>query len=192
MASTSHLRAAQRSAFLANPWFASLTRGQRDALLGAAEVLHLRRGEMLFRQGDPVAAAGSGFYGLAAGLLKGSTLRGDGREAILAVVKPWVAARPVAEVLRLLDGIDVPSAKVQRIDEVMADPQIRARGMVVEQQHPRLGTLRLPNLPFRFSDCDTTIHQVAPDLGEHNAEVLAAWLGHGPDRVAALQAAGAL
>ena len=88
MASTSHLRAAQRSAFLANPWFASLTRGQRDALLGAAEVLHLRRGEMLFRQGDPVGAAGSGFYGLAAGLLKASTLPGDGREAILAVLEP--------------------------------------------------------------------------------------------------------
>ena len=117
--------------------------------------------------------------------------RNANREAILAVVKPWVAARPVAEVLRLLDGIDVPSAKVQRIDEVMADPQIRARGMVVEQQHPRLGTLRLPNLPFRFSDCDTTIHQVAPDLGEHNAEV-AHTLGFSPAEIDAMQTDGVL
>ncbi len=113
------------------------------------------------------------------------------REAILAVVKPWVAARPVAEVLRLLDGIDVPSAKVQRIDEVMADPQIQARGMVVEQQHPRLGTLRLPNLPFRFSDCDTTIHQVAPDLGQHNAQVAQA-LGFSPAEIDAMQTDGVL
>lgn len=88
MASAFRLAAAQRSAFLANPWFASLARGQREALVGAAELLHLRRGEMLFRQGDPVGAAGSGFYGLAAGWLKASTLRGDGREAILAVLEP--------------------------------------------------------------------------------------------------------
>lgn len=72
----------------ANPWFASMPRAQREALLGAADLVHLRRGAMLFRQGDPVGAAGSGFYGLAAGTIKISTLRHDGREAILAVLEP--------------------------------------------------------------------------------------------------------
>ncbi len=113
------------------------------------------------------------------------------REAILAVVRDWVGARPVAAILALLDAIDVPSAKVQRIDEVLADPQIQARNMVVEQHHPRYGTLRLPNLPFRFSDCDTTIHQVAPDLGQHNAEV-AAGLGFSAEEITAMQADGVL
>jgi formyl-CoA transferase len=117
--------------------------------------------------------------------------RNEHRLEILAAVKSWVAARPVAEVLRLLDGIDVPSAKVQRIDDVLADPQIQARGMVVEQQHPRYGTLRLPNLPFRFSDCDTTITRVAPDLGQHNAEV-AASLGFSAAEIDAMQADGVL
>lgn len=120
-----------------------------------------------------------------------STGRNTAREAILAAVKPWVAARTVAEVLALMDAIDVPAAKVQRIDEVIADPQIQARGMVMEQEHPRHGTLRLPNLPFRFSGCDTTIRQVAPDLGQHNAEV-AARLGYGADEIAAMQADGVL
>jgi formyl-CoA transferase len=92
------------------------------------------------------------------------------RAEILAVVEPWVAARPVAQVLGLLDAIDVPCAKIQRIDEVLRDPQIQARGMVLEQHHPRYGTLRLPNLPFRFSDCEPTVPDVAPDLGQHNAE----------------------
>ncbi|MCX7250668.1 MAG: CoA transferase [Burkholderiales bacterium] len=117
--------------------------------------------------------------------------RNEHRLEILAVVKPWVAARRVAEVLALLDGIDVPCAKVQRIDEVINDPQIKARGMILEQEHPRYGTLRLPNLPFRFSDCDTTIRQVAPDLGQHNAEV-AASLGFSADEIAAMQADGVL
>lgn len=120
-----------------------------------------------------------------------STGRNAAREEILAAVKPWVAARTVADVLALMDGIDVPAAKVQRIDEVLSDPQIQARGMVMEQEHPRFGTLRLPNLPFRFSGCDTTIRQVAPDLGQHNADV-AAGLGFSADEIAAMQADGVL
>lgn len=113
------------------------------------------------------------------------------REEILAVVKPWVAARTVADVLALLDSVDVPSAKVQRIDEVVADPQIVARGMVIEQTHPRLGKLRLPNLPFRFSDCDTSIRDVGPDLGQHNEEV-AQSLGFSAVEIDAMQADGVL
>ncbi|MBB3175949.1 CRP-like cAMP-binding protein [Variovorax sp. Sphag1AA] len=77
-----------RSALEANPWFASMSRAQRDALLGAAELIHVRRGAMVFRQGDPVHVGGAGFYGLAAGTIKISTLRQDGREAILAVLEP--------------------------------------------------------------------------------------------------------
>ncbi|MEX3812665.1 CaiB/BaiF CoA transferase family protein [Paraburkholderia sp. BR13439] len=117
--------------------------------------------------------------------------RNSHRTEILAVVKPWVAARPVAGVLALLDGVDVPCAKVQRIDEVVNDPQIVARGMVIEQDHPRFGKLRLPNLPFRFSDCDTSIREVGPDLGQHNAEV-AQSLGFSAAEIDAMQTQGVL
>lgn len=115
------------------------------------------------------------------------------REEILSVVKTWVAQRAVTEVLDLLDAIDVPSAKVQRIDEVIDDPQIQARGMLIEQDHPRYGKLKLPNLPFRFSDCDTTqpMLQVAPDMGQHNADV-AEKLGYSAAEIATLQAEGVL
>ena len=104
-----------------------------------------------------------------------------------------MAQRSVAECLRVLDEIDVPCAKVQSIDEVLADPQIQARGMVLEQRHPRYGTLRLPNLPFRFSDCDTSapMQRVAPDLGQHNADV-ARSLGYSEADIATLQADGVL
>ena len=119
------------------------------------------------------------------------TGRNTFREDILSVVQPWVAAHSVAQVLALLDSVDVPCAKVQRIDEVLNDPQIAARGMVVEQHHPRYGTLRLPNLPFRFSDCDTTIHEVAPDLGQHNADV-AQSLGFSSAEIDTMQSDGVL
>jgi crotonobetainyl-CoA:carnitine CoA-transferase CaiB-like acyl-CoA transferase len=117
--------------------------------------------------------------------------RNAGRLEILPVVKQWVAQQTVAQVLAALDGIDVPSAKVQRIDEVLADPQIVARGMVVEQDHPVLGKIKLPNLPFNFSDFDTTITQVAPELGQHNAEI-ASSLGFAAEAIASMQRDGVL
>lgn len=105
---------------------------------------------------------------------------------ILSVVRPWVSRHKVADLLSLLDAVDVPAAKVQRIDEVLSDPQILARGMVVEQDHPVLGRIQLPNLPFRFSGCDTTIREVAPELGEHN-ESIAASLGFSREEIAEMQ-----
>ena len=119
--------------------------------------------------------------------------RNTHREEILTVVGSWVINRDVSEVLLLLDTIDVPSAKVQRIDEVINDPQIQARGMILEQEHPRYGTLRLPNLPFRFSDCDTNapMQRVAPDQGADNA-IVAASLGYSDAEIAELESAGIL
>ncbi|MEJ8851354.1 Crp/Fnr family transcriptional regulator [Variovorax rhizosphaerae] len=83
-----HLSAAHRDTMGANPWFAGIPVAQREALLGAAELTHWRRGAMLFRQGDPVTLAGTGLYGLVRGMVKASTLRHDGREAILSVIEP--------------------------------------------------------------------------------------------------------
>jgi len=97
--------------------------------------------------------------------------RNEHRLEILPLVRAWVEKRSVAECLATLDGIDIPSAKVQAIDEVLADPQIKARGIVVEQEHPVLGKVQLANLPFRFSDCDTTLKMPAPLLGQHNREI---------------------
>ena len=80
----------------ANPWFAALLPVCQRALLAQAELLRLRPGEMLFRQGD----APGGFYGLLSGTLKISSLREDGREAILVLLEPgnWMGE------ISLIDG----------------------------------------------------------------------------------------
>lgn len=109
--------------------------------------------------------------------LHSATGRNAHRNEILPVVRAWVAQRTVADCLQILDEVGVPSAKVQRIDEVLADPQIVERGMLIEQEHPLLGKIELPNLPFRFSGFDTTQTMPAPLLGQHNREI-AASLGY--------------
>jgi crotonobetainyl-CoA:carnitine CoA-transferase CaiB-like acyl-CoA transferase len=113
------------------------------------------------------------------------------REEILPVVRAWVAQRTVESCLSALEAIDVASAKVQRIDEVLSDPQIVARGMVIEQEHPVLGKVRLPNLPFRFSDYDVSQSVPAPLLGQHNRSI-AASLGYGESEIDALCRDGVL
>jgi crotonobetainyl-CoA:carnitine CoA-transferase CaiB-like acyl-CoA transferase len=113
------------------------------------------------------------------------------RLEILPVVRAWVEQRSVADCLAALDAIDVPSAKVQRIDEVLADPQIIARGMVVEQTHPVLGKVKLPNLPFRFSECDISPKSPAPLMGQHNHDI-AESLGYSTTEIATLERDGVL
>ena len=110
----------------------------------------------------------------------------------LALVQGWASAQPSrAACIAALDAAAVPCAPVARIDEVLSDPQTLARGMVVEQEHPVLGRIRLPNLPFRFSDCDTFPRGPAPLMGQHNREV-AAGLGYSEAEVDALVRDGVL
>jgi CRP/FNR family transcriptional regulator, cyclic AMP receptor protein len=71
----------------ANPWFGALPLRERRSMLGAAELLRLRPGEMLFRQGDRVPPGKGAFYGLVMGSFKISSLREDGKEAILVVLE---------------------------------------------------------------------------------------------------------
>ncbi|MBC5763799.1 Crp/Fnr family transcriptional regulator [Ramlibacter sp. GTP1] len=72
----------------ANPWFGALPAADRKAVLAACERQRLRPGEMLFRQGDAVPAGTGAFYGLVEGRIKASSLREDGKEAILVVLEP--------------------------------------------------------------------------------------------------------
>jgi CRP/FNR family cyclic AMP-dependent transcriptional regulator len=114
-----------------NPWFTSMPRAQREALLGAGELIHVRRGAMMFRQGDPIHAAGGGFYGLLAGTIKISSLRQDGREAILAVLEPgnWfgeitlIDGSPRTHDATALEALDVlvvpPEAFAQQMRDVV-------------------------------------------------------------------------
>jgi crotonobetainyl-CoA:carnitine CoA-transferase CaiB-like acyl-CoA transferase len=88
--------------------------------------------------GGEALAGDSRFHSLAG--------RNGNRLEILGLVGAWVENRTVAECLARFDEIDVPCAKVQNIDEVLADPQIQARDMIVEQDHPVLGKVRLGNL----------------------------------------------
>jgi crotonobetainyl-CoA:carnitine CoA-transferase CaiB-like acyl-CoA transferase len=123
--------------------------------------------------------------------LHSQTGRNANRESILAKVRAWTQSHTVADCCTALDAAGVPAAPVQTIDKVLSDPQTLARGMVVEQDHPTAGKIKLPNLPFRFSDCDTSPSGPAPLLGQHNRRI-AADLGYSAAEIDTLVGAGVL
>ena len=114
------------------------------------------------------------------------------RPDILAKARAWTMEQAsVKACCQALDAAGVPAAPVQTIDQVLTDPQTLARGMVVEQEHPLLGKIQLPNLPFRFSDCDTSPSGPAPLLGQHN-RAIAQGLGYSAGDIDAMFADGVL
>ncbi|GAK07967.1 CaiB/BaiF CoA-transferase family protein [Geomicrobium sp. JCM 19038] len=61
---------------------------------------------------------------------------------------------------------------VNDIEEVLRDPQVEARNMVIETEHPELGTLKQLASPLKFSGADAQIEREAPTLGQHTDEIL--------------------
>lgn len=149
-----------------------------------------------------VAAQVDDAWARLAKLIGGAALAADARFATPAeraanyaqatrLVSEWTGARTVADCKAALDAAAVPCAPVQTIAQVLADPQVAARDMVIEQDHPVLGKVRLPNLPFRLSVGDTTPKRPAPLLGQHNREI-AAELGRDAQEIEAMVADGVL
>ena len=78
---------------------------------------------------------------------------------------------------------------VQRMEEVLTDPQALANGYVTDFDHPALGRVRLPGYPVNFSAAPAGTRAKAPAIGEHTVEILAE-LGYEGEEITALQQAG--
>ena len=66
----------------------------------------------------------------------------------------------------------VPCSRVNDFQEVFADPHIRARNVIEEVKHPRMGSTRTVRNPVLFDQDSPSIRRPAPLLGEHSAEIL--------------------
>ncbi|MGH6944407.1 MAG: CaiB/BaiF CoA transferase family protein, partial [Geminicoccaceae bacterium] len=85
---------------------------------------------------------------------------------------PYFRQRASADWLARLEDAGVPAGPVYDVLEMQADPQVRAREMVVEVEHQRLGPVRTLGLPVKFSDTPGKVLAGAPLYGQHTRAVL--------------------
>src|SRR5215471_4897513 len=107
-----------------------------------------------------------------------------------ALVEDWTSKRAKHDVMRILAGAGVPCGACLDTGEVLADPHLRARDMIVEVPHAARGSYLTVGNPVKLSASPTKI-TTAPLLGEHRREVLAE-LGYGEPEIDALVADGAV
>jgi crotonobetainyl-CoA:carnitine CoA-transferase CaiB-like acyl-CoA transferase len=131
--------------------------------------------------GQPELAADERFGDFAA--------RDRNRDELTALLDRALAERTTAEWLELLADAGVPCAPVNTVAAALEDPQARARGAVVEFDHPTLGRVRQVASPLRLSDAERPLRR-APLRGEHTTQVLVELCGYDAERVRRLGKAG--
>ena len=107
-----------------------------------------------------------------------------------ALVEDWTSKRPKREVMKILAGAGIPCGACLDTGEVMTDPHLHARDMIVEVEHPVRGRYLTVGNPIKLSASPTTIGP-SPLLGQHREEILKE-LGYGDDDIRALAKDGAI
>jgi crotonobetainyl-CoA:carnitine CoA-transferase CaiB-like acyl-CoA transferase len=117
--------------------------------------------------------------------------RNENRAALVPELRRSFQARTTDEWLAILAAAGVPNARVNDVAEALAEPQVEARGGIVETEHPRLGTVRQLATPLRVGKEEKPARR-APFRGEHTEQVLVDLCGYSIERVRELAAVGAL
>ncbi len=115
----------------------------------------------------------------------------DLRAEFEAIFIPWVMERTKRELWEAAQAEGVLSAPLNTMDDVLNDAYFREREFFTQVEHPVAGTITCPGAPWLMPETPWEVRRPAPQLGEHNAEVLGS-LGYGPEDVARLREQGAI
>jgi crotonobetainyl-CoA:carnitine CoA-transferase CaiB-like acyl-CoA transferase len=114
-------------------------------------------------------------------------LRVEKRDEVMRKLTEVISGIERARLLQMLDEADVPIGPVNDVAEVLADPQVRARGMVGSFDYPGVGEFKALALPFRFLGWDNPQIGAPPALGADTARVLREMLGYPDEKIERLK-----
>jgi len=118
--------------------------------------------------------------------------RVENRDELARLLGAIFAKRTKSEWVELLDAAGVPNGPINDIAQVFAEPQVKARGVRIEVEHPVAGKLPMVASPMRFSGTPLEHKTPPPLLGEHTEEILRGLLGKDAGELARLRASGAI
>jgi formyl-CoA transferase len=96
--------------------------------------------------------------------------RRSNSEELTRIIEEWTSRRPKYEVMRLMGEAGVPCGAVLDSVELLNDPHMKERGMIVSVDHPVRGKFTMPGCPVKLEDSPAEVTS-APLLGQHNREV---------------------
>jgi formyl-CoA transferase len=115
--------------------------------------------------------------------------RWEHRAALNAIIEEWTRGRSKHEVMRVLGAAGVPCGACQDTGEVLADPHLKAREMIVDLDYPARGTYQTVGCPVKLSDSPAEISR-PPLLGEHTGTLLDELCGIDSDELKRLREDG--
>jgi len=90
-----------------------------------------------------------------------------------------------------IEEAGVPCGPINRVSDVVNDPQVLSRNMVVEIPHPNIPDLKVPYSPLKLAETPPSVRRPPPLLGQHNEEILSE-LGYAADSIAKLRQKGVI
>ena len=105
------------------------------------------------------------------------------RKELVSFLQKIFLGKNSEEWLKLLAAAEIPCGPINTIDRVFADPQILARQMVVEMEHPVTGKYKVVGSPMKLSQTPVQYQIPPPLLGEHTEELLREVLGYDQVRI---------
>lgn len=118
--------------------------------------------------------------------------RVENRDLLVPLLEELFATRTAADWMALCDAADIPSAPILTVDRVLADPQLQARGMTQEIDHPSAGRISVLGSPLQIPTAPTAVRLPPPLLGQHTDAILSEELGLSAKGIAELHGAGVI
>src|SRR5699024_2423801 len=82
-------------------------------------------------------------------------------------IEAITSTKTTDEWVEIIDAAGVPCGPVLTFDQTLQDPQILARDMITEVNHPIVGPMRMISPPTKFANMDYTVRSPAPWVGQH-------------------------
>ncbi|MES2363961.1 MAG: CaiB/BaiF CoA-transferase family protein [Pseudomonadota bacterium] len=114
------------------------------------------------------------------------------RGQLVPILEAVMKTRSKADWLAALEAAKVPCGAINNLAEVLVDPQVEARHMVTEWQHPVKSGLRLVASPIKLSATPVRADSPPPLLGQHTEEVLRSVLNYSDTKLSELKSTGVI